>query len=309
MKYGIRVVAAFLMLIGLAFSAAGASAQVSGDATADNTNETCISADLGGQQLQVGIADRTSAVAVNLPAGTVSIPSARATDSYPSRVNVTQLSEKYEVEFLSASGAIIAVSTPTADVPDMVEFGEWTGSLGTVELSEAAVAIRAHHRPDLPTDGSPESVRANEITLCFETTLVCGDEGVTTNPDGTPCTLSPSTPVCGDEGVTTNPDGTPCTSSPTVTTPDTTATTGEVAGPTTSEGTTTTTGEVAGPTTSEGTTTTTTGEVAGPTTSEVVSGNDPELPLTGSNTGPLVALGALMIAAGAGLALTNRQVA
>ena len=313
------------MLLGVAFSAVGANAQISDD----SVETSCVTADFGGQQLQIGVADRTTSVAVALPAGTVTIPSARATDSYPNRVNVTQPSEKYEVEFLSASGAIIAVSAPTADVPDFVEFGEWIGSLGSVELSEPAVAVRAHHRPDLPFDGQPDSLQASEVTLCFEVTPdgpsvdpVCGDEGVTTNADGTPCNPvcgdegvttnadgTPCNPVCGDEGVTVDADGTPCNPVPTTTVDEevagpTTTVDEEVAGPTTS---TTAAPTTAAPTTAAPTTAAPTTAVPTTVAEEVAGPSESTLPVTGSNSAFLLALGAAMLLAGGGLLAADRR--
>jgi hypothetical protein len=294
-------------MLGLVFSAGGASAQT--DTAAESS---CVTVDFAGAKLIIGGADRTAANPVTLPAGIIDIPSARSSDGYPSRGSVAQNSEKYEIEFLSASGAIIATSAPSGDVPDFLVSAEWTGSLGSVTLSEPAVAVRAHHRPDLPGDNSPQSVLANEVTFCFELPAapVCGDDGVTTNPDGTPC--EPTTPVCGDDGVTTNPDGTPCepttvtTAAPSTTTvPETTSSTeGEVAGPTTSTTTAPTTAAptTAAPTTAAPTTgpsTTVAEEVAGPTS----------LALTGSNSALLFGFGGLLLAAGIALVGLRRQAA
>ncbi len=208
MRVGLRMMAAFAALTGMAVSTAAFVPAVHAQ-TADEA--TCVTVDFTGQKLIVGRADRTTAIAVALPAGEISIPSARSSDGYPTRVSVIQSSEKYEIEFLAADGSIVATSQATGDVPDELAFAEWVGPLGSTFLPAPAVAVRAHHRPDLPYDGTPQSVLADEVTFCFDGDVsgpapTCGDTGVTTNPDGTPC----DTPACGDPGVTTNPDGTPC---------------------------------------------------------------------------------------------------
>ncbi len=325
MRVGLRMMAAFAALTGMAVSTAAFVPAVHAQ-TADEA--TCVTVDFTGQKLIVGRADRTTAIAVALPAGEISIPSARSSDGYPTRVSVIQSSEKYEIEFLAADGSIVATSQATGDVPDELAFAEWVGPLGSTFLPAPAVAVRAHHRPDLPYDGTPQSVLADEVTFCFDGDVsgpapTCGDTGVTTNPDGTPCdtpacgdpgvTTNPDgtpcdTPACGDPGVTTTPDGTPC-DTPTTTEPDGTTTTtdgGDAAGPTvstTEAPTTTAAPTTAAPTTAAPTTaspTTAGEEVAGPTTS---------LPATGSSTGLILGLGGIIVAAGAAMVATQRRTA
>jgi LPXTG-motif cell wall-anchored protein len=281
------------MIAGMILAASGAHAQT------DESSTVCVTVDFSGARMIVGGPDRTIERAVDLPAGVVSIPSARATDSYPRRVTVIQNSERYEVEFLAADGSVIATSAPTGDLPDEVEFGEWIGDLGSVDLPQPAVAVRAHHRPDLPGDNSPQSVMANELTLC----IGGGSDA----------------PACGDPGVTNNPDGSPCTTAPTVTTTtvDTTNTSEDVAGPTTSTTaapTTTSEGvtETSAPTTTAPSTSSTTApSTTAPTTSSTTEAEEVAGPTrladTGSDTGLLVALGAATVAVGGALVLTQRR--
>ncbi len=184
-----RAIAAVALLGATLFGFAGA-------ASASSAAGTCVTVEFGGNTgtANANLLDSafpvTPQVAIDLPAGDVTIPEAVSTDSYPSRVDVVQTSEIWVVEFIGADGSIVGTSAQTTDVPDNVEFGEWTGPLGTVTLSAPAVAIQAAHRPDVTDDPGPNSVRASEVTICTVPS-VCP-----TNADGTP--VDPDDPTCPD---------------------------------------------------------------------------------------------------------------
>ncbi len=184
-----------------------------GAASAQTEGETCTTVQFGGAIDSIGhnllnpAFPVTPTIPVDLPAGEVSIPEAISTDSYPSRVDVTQTSEIWVVEFIGADGSVVGTSAPTTDVPDMVETGEWVGPLGTVTLTAPAVGVRAAHRPNETDQVSPHSVNASEVTICTSApdAPVCP-----TNADGTP--VDPTDPDCPDEeapACPTGADGTP----------------------------------------------------------------------------------------------------
>ncbi len=289
MRVGLRTTALFTAVIGLLLSITAFSPAVHAQTS---TETSCTTVDFNGFKLIVGRNSRTMALPVSLPAGEITIPSARASDGYDTRIDVFQSSEKYEIEFLGADGSVVATSEATGDVPDNLVYAEWIGSLGSTFLPAPVVAVRAHHRPDLPSDGSPQSVLADEVTFCFETEIAdppptCDDPGVTTNPDGTPCE-TPTTTVPGDTTTTTDGE--------------------EVAGPTVS----TTAVPTTAPTTAAPTTAPTTAAptTAAPTTAgEEVAGPTTSLPATGSNTGLVLVLGGVIVAAGAAFVATQRRAA
>ncbi len=202
------VLAAVVAAIGTLAGAAPASAVNAG---------TCVMADLGGALLLDPWPTVTPEAAVDLPAGEVSIPEAVSTDSYPERVDVTQSSEIWELQFIAADGSVIATSSPTPDLPDFVESASWSGSLGTVTLSEPAVAIRANHRPDIAPDGSPNSVHPTGITLCFESPSIdppsdgdclLNEDGSFADPTDPDCPAPPA-PAPPAPDCPLNDDGTP----------------------------------------------------------------------------------------------------
>ena len=96
-------------------------------------------------------------VSIALAAGSYGVTGS-SSDGYPSRVSVTQTSEIWELQFLDATGTVIATSGLTGDLPDRVADATWSGSLGTVTLPAAATAVRDHHCPDAIADGSANSV-------------------------------------------------------------------------------------------------------------------------------------------------------
>ena len=158
---------------------------------------TCTTVDFGGQILLDPWPPTIGDIAVDLPAGEISIPVATSTDAYPERVNVTQSSEIWDLQFIAADGSVIATSIPTQDLPDLMAEAEWVGDLGTVTLSEPAVGLRARHRPDIAPDGTPNSVHPTEVTLCFAAPPVeppPGDGDCLLNDDGTPS--DPTDPDC-----------------------------------------------------------------------------------------------------------------
>ena len=124
-------------------------------------------------------------IPVALAAGTYNV-SGSSFDTYLGRATVTQASEIWDVQFLDASGAVIATSGTTGDLPDRVETAEWSGSLGSVTLPTGAVSVRAHHRPDAVADGSANSVVPKAITICTPAL-------VTTTTTSTTTTVAPTT--------------------------------------------------------------------------------------------------------------------
>ncbi len=179
------------------------------------TEQRCLDVAFDGRALiSPNIATRP-AVTAAVPAGGVTITNATSSDSYVGRENVTQTSERWDVQFLDAGGAVIATSAPTADLPDLVQTGTWSGPLGPVNLPSDAVSIRPHHRPDLAPDGTPNSVFPGSVRLCWSVEV----EVVVTLP---PTTAAPETtiPATTAAPATTSPA---TTAAPATTSPATTA--------------------------------------------------------------------------------------
>ncbi len=201
------VVPAFSVLAGVG----GAAAQPIFEPTFSDS-QLCVTVDLENSLLQ-GAIEYSPVFPIELPAGEIVIPEAISWDEYPNReLTPTQPSERWELQFLDADGAVIATSDAVPDLADGVRRGEFIGALGSVTLPEPAVAVRAHHRTDLPFDSSPASVHASGVTLCWEEALTpptCTDAtGDTIEPqaDGT----CPKPPTCTDANgdPLTNADGT-----------------------------------------------------------------------------------------------------
>lgn len=171
------------------------------------TSQQCETADFGGFTLLEPEKPRTPIVAIDLPAGTVDITKAHSWDGYDARVNILQLSEIWEVEFIGADGAIVGVSAPTPDLEDNVIEAHWNGSLGSVTLSAPAVGVRAHHLPDLDP-GKKNSVHASDIEVCFDVTIPTTTVAPTT-------TEAPTTTTATEPTTTTAPPP----SGPTITGP------------------------------------------------------------------------------------------
>ena len=166
-------------------------------------SQLCVTADMENAIL-AGPIRYTPSVAVALPAGEIAIPEAISYDEYENReFTPAQTSERWELEFLNANGDVIATSDAVPDVADGVRRGEYIGALGSVTLTEPAVAVRAHHRTDLPPNDTPNSVHVSGVTLCWDDVLtpeICVDEDgnvIDANDDDTCPT--PTTPQCVDE--------------------------------------------------------------------------------------------------------------
>ena len=101
--------------------------------------------------------------AYSLPAGTYNI-SAVSTDGYEGRSEIIQTEEQWFAQFISG-GSVVATTSPTGDVPDSVEQGIWSGSLGEVVLESAIDTVRVVHRA--PGGDSQNSVRP----VCLGATL------------------------------------------------------------------------------------------------------------------------------------------
>ncbi|MEZ5380003.1 MAG: hypothetical protein R2733_26145 [Acidimicrobiales bacterium] len=176
-------------------------------------SQLCVTVDLDNALLQ-GPIEYSPSHAVDLPAGEIVIPEAISWDEYPNReLTPTQVSERWELEFLNADGEVIATSDAVPDVADGVRRAEYIGALGSVTLPEPAAAVRAHHRTDLPFDPTPASVHASGVTLCWEEGLtppVCTDangDAIDANADGT-CPTEPAVCVDANGDPLTNADGT-----------------------------------------------------------------------------------------------------
>lgn len=159
-------------------------------------------------------------VPVSLDAGTYDVTGS-SFDSYPARVGMTQLSERWEVQFLDAGGSVIGTSAIAPDLADRVETATWKGSLGTVTLSAPATHVRAHHRPDAPADGEANSVVPKGATICGGKV----DSSTTVAPTTAPPTTAPPT--------TAPPTTAPPTSAPVVSVPTPTTAPVKVEGATT----------------------------------------------------------------------------
>ncbi len=240
-------------------------------------NEQCLTADFGGITLLNPEVPLTPEAPMALPAGVVTVTEAHAWDGYPSRVDVTQGSEIWEVEFVGADGSVVGVSARTEDLEDRVAEAHRFGSLGDVTLSEPAVSIRARHRPDFDLKAR-DSVRVSEITVCF------GAQTTTTTQPPTTTTTAPTTTAPPPAGPTTIPpcpvdnDGNPIDP----TNPD-------CPQPTTAP-------PPAGPTTAP--------PPAGPTTAPPPKG--PSLPVTGADSTALLLGGMWFLVAGSTMVAYSR---
>ena len=100
-------------------------------------------------------------IAIDLPAGDYSL-FGESVDTHSGRasaLNPVQPSEQWFAEFLAADGSVLATSGTTGDIPDLVRFGEWSGPIGDISLSENAVSIRVlHATPGTPTQNSFQPV-------------------------------------------------------------------------------------------------------------------------------------------------------
>ncbi len=181
------------VLLGVSLFGAPLLLGLAGPATAQATDgessQVCANTSFGDFTLLNPETPRTPVAEIELPAGVVTITAAHSWDAYPSRVDVVQLSEIWEVEFIAADGSIVGVSSPTEDVEDNVAEGHWNGTLGDTTLTAPAVGLRAHHRPDLYDDTSKNSVHASDITVCWQV-VVPAPEPPTTEP---PATVPPTT--------------------------------------------------------------------------------------------------------------------
>ncbi len=239
----------------------------------------CNTVDFGRVLLIVGGAGYTETLPIDIPAGLVEIPEAFSYDRYIGRELVEQTSEIWELEFIGADGSVIGVSEPSGDLPDFVEEGIWVGSLGTVELLEPAVGVRAHHRPDINFDGQPSSVHPSAISICVVTSVAVPPIVTTTVP-ATPSVpasepTTSTTEACplDDNGEPVDPDAPGC--------------------PTPS-----------GPSTEPEPTTTTAPPV---TEAPLAPPTSPELPVTGATTTVWLLTGAWLLAAGTTLMAFTRH--
>ena len=131
------------------------------------------------------------AVTVALAPGTYAI-TGTSHDDYPARTGVTQSSEVWDLQFLDATGKVIATSDASEDLPDRVAVADWSGSMGTVTLTVPATAVRAHHRPDAHADGSANSVEPTAATMCSQ---VPATTTTTTSTTTTTTTTTVTAPV------------------------------------------------------------------------------------------------------------------
>ena len=121
------------------------------------------------------------AVTVALAPGTYAI-TGTSHDDYPARTGVTQSSEVWDLQFLDATGKVIATSDASEDLPDRVAVADWSGSMGTVTLTVPATAVRARHRPDAHADGSANSVEPTVATVCSQAPETTTTPTTTTAP-------------------------------------------------------------------------------------------------------------------------------
>lgn len=154
------------LLVGSVVSIAAVSAQagLSSQCSGDFVSE-------GQARLFVGTTnDATFALDDVIPAGSYEL-TAISSDSYENRsLTPAQLEEQWFVEFLDATGSVLAVSAPTTDLEDGVEQATWEGSIGTVTLDADAVSVRAVH-------AAPDSTVANSVyPNCFGATALAGSD-------------------------------------------------------------------------------------------------------------------------------------
>ncbi len=273
-----------------------------GETSVSETSQVCASTSFGGFTLLNPETPRTPVAAMELPAGVVTITAAHAWDAYPNRVNIVQLSEIWEVEFIAADGSVVGVSAATEDVEDNVAEGHWNGSLGDTTLTAPAVGLRAHHRPDLYGNDSKNSVHASDITVCWQVVVPTPEPPTTQPPTTAPGDACP----LGSDGNPIDSDNPNCPVPVTTTMPSTTTTVEAPppSGPTT---------QPACPMDSDGnpvdptdpdcpqTTTTTAAPV---TTAPAPKG--PSLPVTGSESTLLLLSGLWMLGAGSTMVAYSR---
>jgi hypothetical protein len=202
---------------------------------------------------------RSITVAAAVPAGEYQIDTV-SYDGYTGRTGTAaQPYEQYVLEFLSASGDVLARTGPTADLADGVEEATWSGSVGSVVLAEDATQIRAIHRARVDSSFDP-GPSANSVQPACVGVVPVQPPTTTTEPPTTTVTEPPST-TTEPPSTTTEPPST--TTEPPSTTTEPPSTTSEPPSTTTEPPTTTV---IEPPTTTSSVPTTT----AAPTTSSTV---------------------------------------
>ena len=231
-KMAIGVGAALLLVASLITvnATVGAQASPTADCQSDNAIEFgsgFIGLEFFGNRL-LGNGTTQIDFAYDLPAGTYDL-NAVAIDSYVGRETITQPQEQWSAQFLGADGSVLATSGVTGDLPDFVETGLWSGSIGEVTLASAATSLRVVHvapgsepnsvRPvclsawlqDLPAevlessitvDFDSENIEPSTVSvICVDGELTETDTAVDLVVDpvtpGTTCTVDfPTEPVC-----------------------------------------------------------------------------------------------------------------
>ncbi len=174
----------------------------------ESSRQVCVDQSINAHMWRGG-PSQSAVFPLEIPPGQVDIPTASSRDYYAGRGELHQPSERWQLQFLDANGAVVASSAPTEDVPDGEDDQSWSGSLPSVNLPNGASAVQAIHRPDVaPTDGQAMSVWATGITLCWQVTVCLDADGneVDRNEDGT----CPSAEECVDangDPVEPNEDG------------------------------------------------------------------------------------------------------
>ena len=262
-----------------------------------------------------------------LPAGAWNITNASSWDSYPSRTGVYQGSEVWEIEFLDAAGNVLARSGPTGDVPDYVDPGQWSGPLGVVNLPAGVAKVRAIICPTCIPTAPTVWPTASSLWASASAAVVAEARPRRSLVRRPRRSLVPRRRPGLHDDATTQP-GTTTTAPGSTTTSTTTSTVPGGGG----GGSTTTSTTAPSSTTSTSTpggnvvaTTTTTAPVAvannqveriGSSSPTQVAGNSVSrssgsgatgLATTGSTVRPMILLGAVLIAAGALLALGARR--
>lgn len=170
------MLAAILVLSNAVSAQGGPTGSCSGTSTNFGTEFFGVQ-DGGNRLLSTTPTERVFSLDAALPAGTYDL-NAVSYDGYPNRDIVpAQAKEQWSAQLLDAAGATIATTGTTGDIADEVLESTWTGSVGSVTLDRAAVAVRIVHAA--PGDPSVNSVRP----VCLGASLA--DTGDTGGEDGT----------------------------------------------------------------------------------------------------------------------------
>ncbi len=163
-------------------------------------------ADFGPTKLTTG-GEETAVVPIEIDcAGTYELVMVSGDREHTAGYQPEQTDERWLLEFVDASGDVVATSESTDDLPEADTIGITTGS---IDLDEAVVGVRARHAGPTGPFNSVEAVSAAVLVRSSEA-IDCDDRLSTVYFDGPPLTVgqsesatldAPHDCVCGEQHV------------------------------------------------------------------------------------------------------------